>query len=213
MTEREYRIYQALGLPTSSRHMNRIQAEHVIRTNMQSTCLFFREQYGAEYVNNFFVNLIQVVGHNPWVQVVDDNNYSKHLKLFGAMYWYRCFIQCEMEGKESIPLVDTILPVSVIKPEEFIIVADEFFTYNTLDEDTKNNNRILMDELDKSHNLIGLLVDGYLWAQGHERQVEKKYRRNHDDACRYLYRKARGEFNITEDDVEQFGEIVSDQTV
>ena len=213
MTEREFRIYQTLGLPMSSRHMDRIQAKFVIETNLKNNCLFYRELYGAEYVNDFFVKLIQVVGHNPWVQVVDDNNYSKHLKLFGAMYWYRCFIQCEMEGKESIPIIDTVLPVSVIKPGEFIIVADEFFLDNTLDKETRETNRILMDELDKSHNLIGLLVDGYLWAQGYEKQVEKRYRRNHDDACRYLFRKARSEFNITEDDVEQFGEIVSDPTV
>lgn len=210
MTEREFRVYQAMGLPTSSRHMNREQAEFVIKTNLTNNCIFFRDQYGAESVNDFFVKMIQVVGHNPMVLVVDENNYSKHLRLEGAMYWYRCFIQCEMEGKESIPLIDTVLPVSVIKPGEFIIVADEFFIDNTPDENIWDNNRILLDELDKSHNLIGLIVDGYLWAQGLEKQVQKRYRRNHEDACRYLYRQARREFSITEDDDEQFGEIVSD---
>lgn len=210
MTEREFRVYKAMGLPTSSRHMNREQAEFVIEINLSNNCIFFREQYGAEFVNDFFVKMIQVIGHNPTVQVVDDTNYSKHLRFYGAMYWFRCFDQCEMESKESIPLADTVLPVSVIKPGEYFIVSDKYFIDNTPNEDIRDRNRILLDELDKSQNLIGLLVDGYLWAQGLEKQVQKRYRRNHEDACRYLYRQARREFSITEDDDEQFGEIVSD---
>ena len=213
MTERELRVYKAMGLPTSSRHMNREQAEFVIKTNLTNNCIFFRDQYGAESVNDFFVKMIQVFGHNPMVQVVDENNYSKHLRLEGAMYWYRCFIQCEVKGKEDIPLVDTILSVSFIKPGEFFIVADEYFIDNTPDEDIRENSRILLDELDKSQNLIGLLVEGYLWAQGLEKQVHQRYSKDHEDACRYLYRQARSKFNITEEDLEQFGEIVSDEMV
>ena len=200
-------------LPNSSRHMNRNEAEMIIRFNLSEHCYFDRPQDWDKSVFDTLDMMNQKVGHDIRFMMSNDQFFPKFMQLFGAMYWDREFNRCcksqELNGTDSVPFTDCILPVSLIlKPSntygEYGIITDPYFLNNPADVKTKFENIRIMDELDKSHNLVGLLVEGYMWARGCERQVEKRYSKDPDKAYQYLLNKALAQFGLTMNDIHVY---------
>lgn len=200
-------------LPNSSRHMNRNEAEMIIRFNLSEHCYFDRPQDWDKSVYDTLETMGQKMGHNLGFMQFNDQYFQRFMQLCGAMYWDREFDRCcrsmKLNGTDSVPYAECILPVSVIlKPSntygEYGIITDPYFLNNPADVKTKFENIRIIDELDKSHNLVNLLVDGYMWAQGCERQVEKRYKVDPTKAYMYLLNKAFAQFGLTTKDIRVY---------
>jgi len=211
-----YRVSNNFGWPLSSRHMSRSEAAMVIRYNISHNCRFYRPKNDGNWDDTAYTFLEQIdkeVGHDiPFIQL-NDGLFSKFMQLFGALYWDREYDRCikgqRLNGTDSEPYYECVLRYSVIlKPEnmagEYGIITDPCFLDNTIDDSTLHENLDIIDELDKSHNLVNLLVDGYMWAQGCERQVEKRYRNDPDKAYTYLLNKAFAQFGLTTKDIRVY---------
>ena len=72
-------------------------------------------------------------------------------------------------------------------------------------------NTILIDELDKKHNMLDSLVDGFMWAQGLEKQVELLYNINPEDAVTHFWKEAIAKFGEPSTPLEST--ILEDGTV
>ena len=191
-------------LPKSSRHMNSAEAIFIISFCLSRACRFFRQDFGGKSVFEFREEICQEVGHEIGFIVSNDELFPKFMKYFGAMYWLRCFKQCEEAGAEQAPLKESILPVGLFlkpdQPREYCILADPYFVFNSPDLAIEQNNCNLIDEMNKSHNLVGLLVEGYMWAQGFENQVGGEYRKGgYMTAAEYLHNEALAQFGLTMD--------------
>lgn len=201
------------NLPKSSRHMTRSEAEMIIRFNLSEHCYFDHPQDWDKSVYDTLETMGQKVGHNLGFIQFNDQNFPRFMQLCGAMYWDREFDRCcrnmKLNSTDSMPYAECILPVSVIlKPSntygEYGIITDPYFLNNPADAKTKSESIRIMDQLDKSHNLVKLLVDGYMWAQGCERQVEKRYRNDPDKAYTYLLNNALAQFGLTTRDIRVY---------
>ena len=55
-------------------------------------------------------------------------------------------------------------------------------------------NALLIDELDKHYNMLNALVDGFMWGQGIEKQVELLFRINPQNAETHFWEEAIAKF-------------------
>ena len=194
-----------IGWPKSSRHMSQVEAVFVITFCLGRACRFFRQDPTGKSVFGFLEEMNKLVGHEIGFIMSNDELFPKFMKYFGAMYWLRCFKQCEEAGTEEEPLLESVIPVGIIlkpdEPKEYCIVTDQYFIYNSPNAATYESNWHLIDELNTSHNLVGLLVEGYQWAQGYSKHVEKRYCNGYFHAWNYLHNKALAEFDLTMDNL------------
>jgi hypothetical protein len=153
------------------------------------------------------------VGHNiPFIQL-NDELFPKFMQLYGALYWDREYDRCikkqRLDGTDSEPYYECILWYSVIlKPDdmagEYGIITDPCFLDNTIDDSILQENLDIINELDKSHNLVSLLVDGYMWARGCESQVEKMYCKDPDKEYKDFFNMALAQFGLTMNDIRVY---------
>jgi len=194
-----------IGWPKSSRHMSQAEASFVITFCLRRACRFFVQDSTGMSVFEFLEEMNKLVGHEMGFIMSNDVFFPKFMKYFGAMYWLRCFKQCEEAGTEEEPLLESVIPVGIIlkpdEPKEYCIVTDQYFIYNSPNAATYESNWHLIDELNTSHNLVGLLVEGYQWAQGYSKHVEKRYCNGYFHAWNYLHNKALAEFDLTMDNL------------
>lgn len=194
-----------IGWPKSSRYMSQAEAFMVISFCLRRACRFFLQDPTGKCVLGFLEEMNKLVGHDIGFIMSNDVFFPKFMKYFGAMYWLRCFKQCEEAGAEEEPLLESVIPVGVIlkpdEPKEYCIVGDQYFINNPPDSATYESNWSLIEDLNTSHNLVGLLVEGYQWAQGYEKHVEKRYRNDYALAWKYLHNKALAEFGLTMDNL------------
>ena len=186
------------GDPMSSRHMNRSQARQVIRENIIRNCILHRndeEPHFLEYIVRNEINL----GHKIPFYIVLDDEFENFMGFQGAFYWLRQFGFCmkmlEQSGTEATPLkTDVIFMQSVI-----IISEKNHVIYHIVwDTDIRAipnpiemvQNASLIDELDKNHNMLEAIVDGYMWAQDLDKKVEKKYKIDPSQADAFLIQEA-----------------------
>ena len=128
----------ASSLPNSSRHMNRSEAEMIIRFNLSEHCYFDRPQDWDKSVYDTLETMGQKMGHNLGFMQFNDQYFQRFMQLCGAMYWDREFDRCcrsmKLNGTDSVPYAECILPVSVIlKPSntygEYGIITDPYFLW------------------------------------------------------------------------------------
>ena len=191
-----------IGWPKSSRYMSQDEAIFVISFCLRRSCRFFLQNPTGKSVFGFLEDMNKIVGYEIGFIMSNDVFFPKLMKYFGAMYWLRCFKQCEEAGTEEEPLLESVIPVGIIlkpdEPKEYCIVGDQYFINNPPDSATYESNWSLIEDLNTSHNLVGLLVEGYKWAQGYEKHVEKRYHKDYALAWKYLHNKALAEFGIDE---------------
>lgn len=188
------------GGPISSRHMNRDQARQVIRDNIINNCILHRNDEGfSEVIPHYIADIEEWLGHKIPFHLSVDELFEKNMGLTGASYWFREFENCmtllNLIGIEAIPSkTDGIMNVSMVLLSEkydvdYHILWDEDFSKYLKPEDFTQN-AFLLDELDKNHNMLGALVDGYMWAQGIEKHVELEYNKDPNMAIDYMVEKA-----------------------
>lgn len=184
------------GGPMSSRHMNRDQARQVIRENIINNCILHRNDEGfGEAIPHYIADIEESLDHKIPFYVSVDDIFENNMGFIGASYWFREFRHCitflDKFGTEATPSkTDSIIRVSMVLMSErydevYHILWDEdyckYFAPNVYAQNT-----LLIDELDKNHNMLGALVDGYMWAQGIEKQVVLECNNSIEEAAVYL---------------------------
>ena len=200
------------GSPMSSRHMNRSQARQVIRDNIINNCILHRNDEGfSDVIFRYIADIEDKLGHTIQFHVSIDECFENNMGLTGASYWFREFENCitsqKLFGTEATPSkTDGIMRVSMVllskKPDlDYHILWDEDFCQHS-NPKVFAQNAILIDELDKYHNMLGALVDGYMFAQGIEKQVELEYNNDPNRAIDYLGKKAIDKYGYFGDEWE-----------
>lgn len=192
------------GGPVSSRHMNRNQARQVIRENIINNHILSRAVDEDSCENFYFIARIEhMLEHKIHFNLSADWNFEDLMGLNGVSYWLREFQRCKImlqqSGTEAEPtktdeiLLRSVLLVSSNHHANYLILQDEEFR-NMPDPQVRAQNALLVDELDKKHNMLEALVEGYLWAQGLEKKLERLYSISPNDAVSYGYLEAVAKF-------------------
>lgn len=211
------------GGPISSRHMNRNQARQVIRENIINNCILHRNDEGFNSVILEYITEIEdQLGHKIPFHLASDDNFEDQMGCIGAIYWGRTFIECKLIGAEASPSrTDGILHRSIILLSEkhdldYHLLWDEDFCKLATNPKTIAQNIRLIDELDNNYNMLGAIVNGYLWAQSLEQQVEVEFKNNPDQAFAFMSERITdkyGGFSKTMETVILDGDLVAMQEV
>lgn len=207
--------------PMSSRHMNRSQTRQVFRDSLINNYTVFRAVDEDSCENfNYIARAEEKLGHKIPFNLSADWNFEDFMGLNGAFYWLREFQCCKMTlmqsgteaeaSKTDEILIRSVLFVSENHHANYLILRDEEFC-KMPDSQVLAQNTILIDELDKKHNMLDSLVDGFMWAQGLEKQVELLYNINPEDAVTHFWKEAIAKFGEPSTPLEST--ILEDGTV
>lgn len=192
-------------MPRSSIHMTRAEAKMIIHHNLTVYCRLYRPNMNGNWSDTAFSYLDQLneeVGYDIGYFILNDDLFPKFMRMYGALYWYREYCWYEYFGMDVMPTIgDQVLALSCIlkpsgKPGEYGLFYDEGYGHD-IHMDIIQENELVVDELNQSHHVEDLMVDGYIWAQNLERQVCKRYRKDHDSALGYLLDQSLKTFGLT----------------
>lgn len=192
------------GDSISPRHMNRSQARQVIRESLINNYILSRAVDEDSCENfNYIARAEEKLGHKIPFNLSVDWNFEDFMGFNGAFYWLREFQRYKMTFNQSGTeaeatktdeiLIRSVLFVSENHHANYLILRDEE-NCKMPDPQVLAQNTFLIDELDKKHNMLGALVDGFMWAQGLEKQVEMLFKINQEDAVTYVLREAIAKF-------------------
>jgi len=194
MIDQFYIHIDSSGLPSSSIssiHMNRTQATRIIKRNIINNCRSHCGGPDTNYsVSPFIDNVSKMKGHQIPYYLANDISFIEFLRLSGAKYWFREFDRCMIKGRELEPtkddgiLLGSFVLVSILNDTDYCVLWDENFGSPSA-ATLKDNSRII-NGLNDSHYMLDKLVDGYMMAQSHEKQIEAYYREKRKYAGIYL---------------------------
>lgn len=186
--------FESLGQTSSSIssiHMNRTQATRIIKRNIINNCISHCGGPDTNYsVSPFIDNVSKMIGHQIPYYLANDISFIEFLRLSGAKYWFREFDRCMIKGRELEPtkddgiLLGSFVLVSVLNDTDYCVLWDENF--GTPSAATLKDNIRIINELNDSHYMLDKLVDGYMMAQSHEKQIEKFYSKKRNFGNDYL---------------------------
>lgn len=192
------------GDSISLRHMNRSQARQVFRDSLINNYTLFRA-VNEDSCENFYhiARAEDKVGRKIPFNLSADWNFEDFMGLNGAFYWLREFQRCKMTLTQSSTeaeltktdevLIRSVLLVSTNHHANYLILRDEEFC-KMPNPQVMAQNALLIDELDKYYNMLNALVDGFIWGQGIEKQVELLFRISPQNAETYFWEEAIAKF-------------------
>lgn len=192
------------GDSISLRHMNRSQARQVFRECLINNYILSRA-VDEDSCENFYhiARAEDKVGHKIPFNLSADWNFEEFMGFNGAFYWFREFQRSKMTlmqpGTEAEPtktdevLIRSVLLVSINHHANYLILRDEEFS-KMPNPQVMAQNALLIDELDKHYNMLNALVDGFMWGQGIEKQVELLFRINPQNAETHFWEEAIAKF-------------------
>lgn len=192
------------GDSISLRHMNRSQARQVFRDSLINNYTLFRAVNEDSCENfNYIARAEEKLGHKIPFNLSADWNFEEFMGFNGAFYWFREFQRSKMtlmqpgteaeQTKTDEVLIRSVLLVSINHHANYLILRDEEFSKMS-NPQVMAQNTLLIDELDKKHNMLDALVDGFMWAQGLEKQVELLFRISPQNAETHFWKEAIAKF-------------------
>ena len=205
----------------SPRHMNRSQARQVFRECLINNYTLFRAVDEDSCENfNYIARAEEKLGHKIPFNLSADWNFEEFMGFNGAFYWFREFQRSKMtlmqpgteaeQTKTDEVLIRSVLLVSINHHANYLILRDEEFSKMS-NSQVMAQNALLIDELDKKHNMLDALVDGFMWAQGLEKQVELLFRISPQNAETHFWKEAIAKFGEPSTPLEST--ILEDGTV